>query len=326
MRRIFKSLIKNKLFKMEKIINTEYLSYEGGPVSKNPDKMKYDKKLNKKLAKAINVILFHEGGKIPNIFSDNSSRNIWIYHFGNGDEEDQLALRNYLTSNFGSCRVYIFPGISYGFAEFDNLADAEKVMKHQDKLKIDFNTQSIKGNAHTIRFNNEEKIVFTFYSKVELAEVCQNNISTFPIANYKVDIPGLYVIDNFITEEEEKELVDEIEKQTWNKLSNRRVQHYGYEFLYGVNSINKEKKIGELPDFCNNLMKSKYAIILEFENLLKTFKQVKEDKQIFKPEIENEGKDFFELFGNFDQLTINDYTPGDGIPPHVDTHSPFEDV
>lgn len=28
----------------------------------------------------------------------------------------------------------------------------------------------------------------------------------------------------------------------------------------------------------------------------------------------------------FDQLTINDYMPGQGIPPHVDTHSPFQEV
>lgn len=28
----------------------------------------------------------------------------------------------------------------------------------------------------------------------------------------------------------------------------------------------------------------------------------------------------------FDQLTINCYDPGDGIPFHFDTHSPFEEV
>ena len=28
----------------------------------------------------------------------------------------------------------------------------------------------------------------------------------------------------------------------------------------------------------------------------------------------------------FDQLTLNDYLPGQGIPPHVDTHSPFQEV
>ena len=31
-------------------------------------------------------------------------------------------------------------------------------------------------------------------------------------------------------------------------------------------------------------------------------------------------------FSQFDQCTVNDYMPGQGIPPHVDTHSPFEEV
>jgi len=35
---------------------------------------------------------------------------------------------------------------------------------------------------------------------------------------------------------------------------------------------------------------------------------------------------FYKQFGGMDQLTINDYSPGDGIPPHTDSHSPFEDV
>jgi hypothetical protein len=43
-------------------------------------------------------------------------------------------------------------------------------------------------------------------------------------------------------------------------------------------------------------------------------------------DLDKNGPSFYESFGNFDQLTINDYNPGDGIPPHVDSHSPFEDV
>ena len=31
-------------------------------------------------------------------------------------------------------------------------------------------------------------------------------------------------------------------------------------------------------------------------------------------------------FGYFDQMTANDYMPGQGIRPHVDTHSPFQEV
>ena len=40
----------------------------------------------------------------------------------------------------------------------------------------------------------------------------------------------------------------------------------------------------------------------------------------------SENGDYFEKKGMFDQLTLNDYMPGQGIPPHVDTHSPFEEV
>ena len=44
---------------------------------------------------------------------------------------------------------------------------------------------------------------------------------------------------------------------------------------------------------------------------------------------ENEGfaaENYFSKHGLYDQLTLNDYLPGDGIPPHVDTHSPFCEV
>lgn len=41
---------------------------------------------------------------------------------------------------------------------------------------------------------------------------------------------------------------------------------------------------------------------------------------------QGEGPTVLDKCGFFDQLTVNDYTPGQGIPPHVDTHSPFEEV
>jgi len=40
----------------------------------------------------------------------------------------------------------------------------------------------------------------------------------------------------------------------------------------------------------------------------------------------NYKESFYKQFNSFDQLTINLYTPGNGIPPHTDSHSPFEDV
>jgi alkylated DNA repair protein alkB family protein 8 len=218
------------------------------------EKAKAEKKINKKLAKVINVIMLHEKNSIENLFSEEPTNNLWIYHFGNGDEDDQVNIIKYFNDTFGPCRVYIFPGICYGFIEFDDIKNAEKIKLLNDKQNYKYT--NIKGNSHTIKFGNGERTVFTFYSKIELKNVQHNNEEAFPIAQYKSNLPGLYLIDDFITEEEEKKLIEEIDKQEWNKLSNRRVQHYGYEFLYGANNINKNKKIGELPSFCDGLINS----------------------------------------------------------------------
>ena len=45
-------------------------------------------------------------------------------------------------------------------------------------------------------------------------------------------IPGLTIIEDFISEEEEKNLLKYINKQAWLNSLSRRVQHYGYEYDY----------------------------------------------------------------------------------------------
>ena len=41
---------------------------------------------------------------------------------------------------------------------------------------------------------------------------------------------------------------------------------------------------------------------------------------------QTENENYLTKHGYFDQLTVNDYMPGQGIPPHVDTHSPFQEI
>lgn len=88
------------------------------------------------------------------------------------------------------------------------------------------------------------------------------------------------------------ELLHFIEKHPWNSLKYRRVQHYGYAFDYTRNNVDKTAKIGPLPGI--------FSVIAA---------RVSAE---FAPNIE------------FDQLTVNEYLPGQGIKPHVDTHSAFE--
>lgn len=114
---------------------------------------------------------------------------------------------------------------------------------------------------------------------------------------------GLFLIENFITETQEEILikfVDENISKT-DSMKHRRVLHYGYEFRYDINNVDKNNPSREnIPQECNFI----------YEKLLKSLPTNCES-----------------YIRNFqaDQLTINDYQSGQGIPPHIDTHSAFED-
>jgi alkylated DNA repair protein alkB family protein 8 len=99
----------------------------------------------------------------------------------------------------------------------------------------------------------------------------------------------------YVTEEEEAQLLRETEAGDWQRLRNRRVQHYGHIFNYADNS--------SAPHLtAKDLMKG-------MASLSKRITEEHCPSQAF-----------------FDQLTINDYFPGNGIPAHCDQHSPFEEV
>ncbi|XP_021093414.1 alkylated DNA repair protein alkB homolog 8 isoform X2 [Heterocephalus glaber] len=113
--------------------------------------------------------------------------------------------------------------------------------------------------------------------------------------------PGLTVVEEIISSEDEKMLLESInwtedlDNQNFQKsLKHRRVKHFGYEFHYENNNVDKDKPLPEgLPDICDSFLEKWLA-----EGYIKC-----------RP----------------DQLTINQYEPGQGIPAHIDTHSAFED-
>lgn len=115
---------------------------------------------------------------------------------------------------------------------------------------------------------------------------------------------GLYYFDNFITEQDEKDILKFLEKENaWfpvakNKKS-REVIHYGYEYPYQFTKNTKMKKIENIPK------------IFE-EKILKKLKGIPDLK-------------IFDNY-NFDQLIINKYEPGEGISPHVDHVKFFDNI
>ena len=102
---------------------------------------------------------------------------------------------------------------------------------------------------------------------------------------------GLEIIQDFVSEAEENLLLKSIvfEGETAESLKHRRVQHYGFDFIYGSNRIDHEKSNGrEFPSEWNSVI---------LDRLSSNGGQLP------------------------DQCTVNEYLPGQGIPGHVDTHS-----
>lgn len=112
----------------------------------------------------------------------------------------------------------------------------------------------------------------------------------------ELKIPGVFLFHDFVSAMEEEELLASIDGMPWKNLSKRRVQHYGYEFCYHTRNINTKERLGKLPSFVYSILER----VSSFPNLGNA-----EDLAL-------------------DQLTVNEYPPGVGLSPHVDTHSAFE--
>lgn len=109
------------------------------------------------------------------------------------------------------------------------------------------------------------------------------------------DPKGLIISNDFVSDELEDKLLSLL---VWdeNKMKNRQVQHFGYEFIYGQNTVDFNKPLDvKIPKECDELWNQLDLKHPQFKG--------------FRP----------------DQLTVNKYEPGHGIPSHCDTHSIFHD-
>jgi alkylated DNA repair dioxygenase AlkB len=122
-------------------------------------------------------------------------------------------------------------------------------------------------------------------SKKTNKEVSINSAST---------INGLELHFNFISIDEEKQLLKNIDDSIWLRDLSRRVQHYGYKYDYRARKIDNSFYLGELPQWLNDLA-----------------------HKIYKKKL----IDFIP-----DQAIINEYDPGQGIASHVDCEPCFGDT
>ncbi|KIH66033.1 methyltransferase domain protein [Ancylostoma duodenale] len=170
-------------------------------------------------------------------------------------------------------------------------------------------------NASFTVFPNKRSYSFVSFSSKEKAEAArealhgrippQLKVSHQPfLISYVRQLPACKPVDNtlypkdfllvedYITEDEEKAFLDLIfDTEDVKSLKHRAVIHYGHEFDYSKNAAFKPTK--PIPPLINQLAD----------------RLVKDSHVDFRP----------------DQVTINVYEPGQGIPSHYDTHSAFED-
>ncbi|XP_028904008.1 alkylated DNA repair protein alkB homolog 8 isoform X1 [Ornithorhynchus anatinus] len=235
---------------------------------------KTEKKFLRKQAKARNTLLRHEG--IESVSHVTQSLVVANGGLGNGVGRNQL-LR--ILEKCGSVEALLMPPnkpysfVTYGAREgsrtaYDTLNGQEMV--------DDF------GQNITLYLNYVEKV----YWKDQAS-------SALP--------PGLLIVEEVVSPEEEKMLLEGIDwaedarnQNAQKSLKHRRVKHFGYEFRYDNNNVDKDKPLpGGLPEMCGGVLE----------------RCLKQGHIKISP----------------DQLTINQYEPGQGIPPHIDTHSAFED-
>jgi len=97
------------------------------------------------------------------------------------------------------------------------------------------------------------------------------------------NLPGLRLIEDFITPEEEIGLLAHIDAQPWNRELSRQTQHYGYRYVYATRQL---EPAAALPPW-----------LVELGQRIATHLGLKDA---------------------WTQVIVNEYQPGQGIASHTD--------
>jgi alkylated DNA repair dioxygenase AlkB len=116
------------------------------------------------------------------------------------------------------------------------------------------------------------------------------NKAELAIENYRDSeikkVPGLVYIPNYLKQDEQNDLLNIIDQQTWSIKDQRKIQEYGYKYDYQDGFFVASTHLGTLPDWAQSI-----AVRLVEDGLL-----------VNVP----------------DQVIINEYQPGQGIVSHTD--------
>lgn len=241
---------------------------------KSVRRSKEDKKLLKRQIKASHILLKHEGITT----ASQPTQCVVVCNGGLGNGVSRELLMAVLTEGGAVESLLMPPNKPYSFATFASLQESQSAHTL-------CNGRVLECNGHHIT------LYCSYVLPVDRGE-CES--VSLP--------PGLCVLEDFVSPEEESRLLQAVDWTSHNddvtaqrELKHRRVKHYGYEFRYDNNNVDKDKPLPNgLPLVCDALLQ----------------RCVCDGHISVLP----------------DQLTVNEYESGQGIPPHVDTHSAFEDT
>lgn len=117
---------------------------------------------------------------------------------------------------------------------------------------------------------------------------------TQALTNVSARVPGLVLVPEFISRDEEAVLLALLERDDgahWkHTVKARQVQHFGFEFSYETRRCDERAPLAEMPPAMRALAERLSPTLMD---------------------------------ATPDQITVNEYKPGQGIPAHIDTHSAF---
>ncbi|XP_021753968.1 alkylated DNA repair protein alkB homolog 8-like [Chenopodium quinoa] len=223
----------------------------------------------------------------------------------NGEEAEKpinLVSSNLYVANCGPAVGLSYEAISTAFSQFGVVRGVHAADDSGTRVIVSFFDEGSAQSAFTA-FNgrrcsqlSNRFLHIRFSVPRPSSPVRDRDMVDVSLTAEELDIPGLHLFLDFITPKEEEELLAAVDLRPWISLAKRRVQHYGYEFCYQTRNVDTKKFLGGLPSFISPVLERISASSLDDAATI-----------------------------NLDQLTVNEYPPGVGLSPHIDTHSAFED-
>ena len=123
----------------------------------------------------------------------------------------------------------------------------------------------------------------------------------------RTEIEGLYIWNDYISEKEEKALLESIDSQEWSTELTRRTQHYGARYCYKSKKLFRD--VEPIPVDYTHLM-------LKYNLARATFPTATFDSiwEVLNPPFVPE------------QIIVNEYLVGQGISQHVDSKDCFAET